>query len=214
MSQHPTVVAADHAASYVHGPAQSPSTRLNWLRAGVLGANDGIVSVAGIVIGVAGATVASDAILTAGVAGWAAGAVSMALGEYVSVSSQRDTERALLADERMQLARSPAASLAALTGLYVRRGLSRGTAETVAQELTERDALAAHAEIELRINPEELTKPLRRKIRPASGCSRPCSTSSGTEPPEAQAADVFRGALHAQRARLPQVVASSSASVH
>src|SRR3954466_14038608 len=98
------------------------SGRLNWLRAGVLGANDGIVSTAGLVIGVAGATLASGPIATAGVAGLVAGAVSMALGEYVSVSSQRDTERALLAKERAELAESPDQELDELTALYAAKG--------------------------------------------------------------------------------------------
>ncbi|TWD84573.1 VIT1/CCC1 family predicted Fe2+/Mn2+ transporter [Kribbella amoyensis] len=133
--------------------------RLNWLRAGVLGANDGIVSTAGLVVGVAGATTSATAILTAAVAGVTAGAVSMALGEYVSVSSQRDTERSLLAKERAELAASPTDELAELTAIYVSKGLRPQTAELVATELTERDALVAHAEAELGINPEELTNP-------------------------------------------------------
>lgn len=133
--------------------------RLNWLRAGVLGANDGIVSTAGLVVGVAGATTSTVAIVTAGVAGLTAGAVSMALGEYVSVSSQRDTERALLAKERAELAASPDGELAELASLYVDKGLRPETAKLVASELTERDALGAHAEAELGIRPDELTNP-------------------------------------------------------
>jgi vacuolar iron transporter family protein len=133
--------------------------RLNWLRAGVLGANDGIVSTAGLVVGVAGATTQRAPILTAGLAGLVAGAVSMALGEYVSVSSQRDTERALLAKERRELAEEPAEELAELAELYVAKGLSAPTARLVAEELTARDALAAHADIELGIDPDALTSP-------------------------------------------------------
>lgn len=133
--------------------------RLNWLRAGVLGANDGIVSTAGLVVGVAGATTSTSAILTAGVAGLSAGAVSMALGEYVSVSSQRDTERSLLAKERAELAAAPEDELAELTAIYVAKGLRPETAQLVAAELTERDPLAAHAEAELGISPDELTNP-------------------------------------------------------
>ncbi|HWD81568.1 MAG TPA: VIT family protein, partial [Kribbella sp.] len=133
--------------------------RLNWLRAGVLGANDGIVSTAGLVVGVAGATTSASAILTAGVAGLSAGAVSMALGEYVSVSSQRDTERSLLAKERAELAAAPEDELAELTAIYVAKGLRPETAQLVAAELTERDPLAAHAEAELGISPDELTNP-------------------------------------------------------
>jgi VIT1/CCC1 family predicted Fe2+/Mn2+ transporter len=117
--------------------------RLNWLRAGVLGANDGIVSVAGLVIGVAGATTARGPIFTAGLAGVVAGAVSMALGEYVSVSSQRDSETAQLAQERRELATTPDRELAELTAIYAAKGLSAGTAREVAVELTTHDALAA-----------------------------------------------------------------------
>jgi VIT1/CCC1 family predicted Fe2+/Mn2+ transporter len=133
--------------------------RLNWLRAGVLGANDGIVSTAGLVVGVAGATTSTSEILTAGVAGLVAGAVSMALGEYVSVSSQRDTERALLAKERAELAADPQAELDELTAIYASKGLSDATARQVAIELTRGDAFTAHAEAELGINPNELSNP-------------------------------------------------------
>jgi VIT1/CCC1 family predicted Fe2+/Mn2+ transporter len=111
------------------------SGRLNWLRAGVLGANDGIVSTAGLVIGVAGATTSSGVIATAGTAGLVAGAVSMALGEYVSVSSQRDSERALLEKERGELARFPEQEFEELVGLYRTKGLSATTARQVAREL-------------------------------------------------------------------------------
>ncbi|MFF0341689.1 VIT family protein [Kribbella sp. NPDC004875] len=133
--------------------------RLNWLRAGVLGANDGIVSTAGLVVGVAGATTSTAAILTAAVAGVTAGAVSMALGEYVSVSSQRDSERSLLAKERAELAASPNDELAELTAIYRGKGLRPETAALVAAELTEKDPLAAHAEAELGIDPDELSNP-------------------------------------------------------
>ncbi|WP_237567980.1 VIT1/CCC1 transporter family protein [Mycolicibacterium lacusdiani] len=137
----------------------SVNSKLNWLRAGVLGANDGIVSTAGIVVGVAAATVAREPILTAGIAGLAAGAVSMALGEYVSVSTQRDTERALLGLERRELRDDPQAELEELAELYENRGLSPDTAKDVARELTNHDALRAHAEVELGIDPDELTNP-------------------------------------------------------
>ncbi len=133
--------------------------RLNWLRAGVLGANDGIVSVAGIVIGVAGATSNVTAIATAGVAGLVAGAMSMAGGEYVSVSTQRDTERAVLAKERWELETMPDDELAELAGLYQEKGLTPELAAQVATQLTEHDALRAHAEAELGIDPDELTSP-------------------------------------------------------
>ena len=143
------------------------ASRLNRLRAGVLGANDGIVSVAGIVTGVAGATAARGPILTAGIAGLVAGAVSMALGEYVSVSSQRDTERALLQKERRELAETPAQELRELAALYRAKGLSEQTARTVAQELTNHDAFAAHAEVELGIDPNELTNPWQAALASA-----------------------------------------------
>ena len=134
--------------------------RLNWLRAGVLGGNDGIVSVAGVVIGVAAASPGNTAaIMTAGVAALVAGAFSMAGGEYVSVSTQRDTEKALIEREKQELKDQPAAELAELTGLYRRRGLSPKLARQVAEELTAHDALAAHAEVELGIDPKELTSP-------------------------------------------------------
>lgn len=135
------------------------STRLNWLRAGVLGANDGIISTAGLVVGVAGATTSRPAILAAGVAGLLAGALSMAAGEYVSVSSQRDSERAALDVERRELAEAPEAELEELTELLAARGLSRELAREAAVQLTARDALRAHARVELGINPDELANP-------------------------------------------------------
>ena len=137
----------------------SIGARLNWLRAGVLGANDGIVSTAGIVIGVAAATTNRGAILTAGVAGLAAGAMSMASGEYVSVSTQRDTEQALLAKERRELHEMPDEELAELTAIYEGKGLSAELAHEVARQLTHHDALGAHAEAELGIDPDALTNP-------------------------------------------------------
>lgn len=133
--------------------------RLNWLRAGVLGANDGIVSVAGLVVGVAGATTDRTAVLAAGVAGLVAGALSMAGGEYVSVSSQRDTERAMIALEKHELTTMPEAEERELAQIYESKGLSAELAERVARELTERDALQAHAEVELQIDPDNLTSP-------------------------------------------------------
>jgi len=133
--------------------------RLNWLRAGVLGANDGIVSTAGLVVGVAGATSHSGAILLAGLAGMVAGALSMAGGEYTSVSAQRDTERAALAKERHELETMPEEELAELEGLYRDRGLSAETARAVARELTDTDALAAHAEVELGIDAHQHVNP-------------------------------------------------------
>ena len=162
LSESPPDPVTDYAGSRSH--ADEPhggglATRLNWLRAGVLGANDGIVSTAGLVVGVAAATTARAPILTAGVAGLAAGAVAMALGEYVSVSSQRDTEKALLAKERAELTQDPDRELAELAGIYEAQGLSRETAELVARELTAQDAYAAHIRAELGIDPNELTNP-------------------------------------------------------
>ena len=133
--------------------------RLNWLRAGVLGANDGIVSVASLVVGVAGATTDNAALLTAGIAGLVGGAISMALGEYVSVSSQRDSERALIAKEKEELRTLPEQELAELTSLYRERGLSEETARKVAEELTAHDALSAHLEVELGIDQDDLVNP-------------------------------------------------------
>lgn len=135
------------------------ASKLNWLRAAVLGANDGIVSLAALLVGVAGATDAVGPVLVTGVAGLLAGALSMAVGEYVSVSSQRDTEKALLDKERYELEHFPEAELEELTMLYEKRGLSRASAEMVAKELTARDAFAAHVEAELGINAQELTNP-------------------------------------------------------
>jgi VIT1/CCC1 family predicted Fe2+/Mn2+ transporter len=139
--------------------ASNVSGRLNWLRAGVIGANDGIVSTASLVVGVAGATNDKTTILVAGVAGLFAGALSMAAGEYVSVSTQRDSEKALLAKERRELEEEPEEELAELTLLYMNKGLSESLAKQVATELTEHDALGAHAEAELGIDPDELTSP-------------------------------------------------------
>ena len=131
--------------------------RLNWLRAGVLGANDGIVSVAGIVMGVAGATSQRSPVFVAGVAGLVAGALSMAAGEYVSVNAQRDSEQAMLAMEATELEQMPQTELRELVKMYEGKGLSHETAKKVAQELTEHDALAAHADIEFGIDPNQLT---------------------------------------------------------
>lgn len=143
------------------------SQRLNWLRAGVLGANDGIVSVAAVVVGVAGATPSIPAILTAGLAALVGGAVSMALGEYVSVSSQRDSEHALIAKERKELAEMPDEELAELAGLYEAQGLKPETARQVALELTEHDALRAHLSAELGIDMDDVVSPWHAAIASA-----------------------------------------------
>lgn len=142
--------------------------RLNWLRAGVLGANDGIVSVAAIVVGVAGATTATGPILTAGLAGLVGGAISMALGEYVSVSSQSDSERALIAKERQELRDMPDEELDELAGLYQARGLSAQTARQVAVELTAHDALAAHLSAELNIDQDDVVSPWHAAVASAA----------------------------------------------
>lgn len=135
------------------------ASRLNWLRAGVLGANDGIVSTAGLVVGVAGATAERSTVLLAGLAGLVAGALSMAGGEYVSVSAQSDTERAALDLERWELEHLPEQELEELIRIYEGKGLPRDLAAAVARCLTEHDALAAHAEAELGIDPDERTNP-------------------------------------------------------
>ncbi len=133
--------------------------RLNWLRAGVLGANDGIISVAGVLVGVAGATSDRTQIMTAGVAAVVAGALSMAGGEYVSVSTQRDTERAAIAKESAELETMPERELAELTAYYENRGISHDVAASFAKELTAIDPLRAHTEMEFNLTPGELTSP-------------------------------------------------------
>ncbi|HVA96734.1 MAG TPA: VIT family protein [Candidatus Acidoferrales bacterium] len=143
-----------------HEPHQSKTTsKLNWLRASVLGANDGIVSIAGLVVGVAGATSNPHIILTAGLAGIIAGAISMAAGEYVSVSSSRDTEKAMLKKEKYELEHYPEEELEELAHIYEHKGLSPKTARTVAEELTAKDPYAAHIDAELNIDPNDLTNP-------------------------------------------------------
>ena len=141
---------------------------LNWLRAAVLGANDGVVSVASIVVGVAGASDSTGFIVTAGVAGLVAGALSMAVGEYVSVSTQRDTEKALLEKERQELAEMPEQEFAELASLYEAKGLSKETAHRVATELTAHDAFAAHVDVELKIDPNDLTNPWHAALASAA----------------------------------------------
>jgi vacuolar iron transporter family protein len=134
-------------------------TRLNWLRAAVLGANDGIVSTAGVVMGVAGATDDSGAIVIAGIAALTAGALSMGAGEYVSVSTQRDSEKSILDLEAAELRQMPRTEERELAKMYVEKGLAPETAKQVARELTEHDALRAHADIEFGIDPDRLTNP-------------------------------------------------------
>lgn len=133
--------------------------RLNWLRAGVLGANDGIVSTAGIVMGVAGATVESGPILIAGVAALVAGSISMAGGEYASVSAQRDSEIAALAKERKELKENPEGEMLELVEYYRNRGISHSLSTQIAQELSAKDPVRAHAEAELGISSDEHVSP-------------------------------------------------------
>ena len=156
MSSDPAVEVGPHADE-PHDAGLN--NRLNWLRASVLGATDGIVSTAGIVIGAVGATNQRSAIVIAGVAGLAAGAMSMGAGEYVSVSTQRDSELALLAKERRELRDEPEEELAELAGIYRDKGLGEELALEVAKALTARDALGAHAEAELGIDPDDISSP-------------------------------------------------------
>jgi len=147
------------------------SDRIGWLRAAVLGANDGIVSTASLVLGVAAAQPNTTGVLLAGGAGLVAGAMSMAAGEYVSVHTQADTEAADLAREREELATDAAAEERELTGIYVQRGLDRELARQVARQLTEHDALAAHARDELGISAVSAANPLQAALASAASFS-------------------------------------------
>ena len=142
--------------------------RIGWLRAAVLGANDGIVSTASLVLGVAAAGADSQGILVAGVAGLVAGAMSMAAGEYVSVSSQADTERADLSRESKELAADPQHEHAELTAIYVKRGLDEALASSVATQLMQHDALAAHARDELGISDSLSARPVQAALASAA----------------------------------------------
>jgi VIT1/CCC1 family predicted Fe2+/Mn2+ transporter len=138
--------------------------RIGWLRAAVLGANDGLVSTASLVVGVAAAGSARPEVLIAGLAGLVAGAMSMAAGEYVSVSSQTDAEQADIEREIRELRETPEAELEELTGIYVARGLDRDLAEKVAIQLTERDALGSHARDELGISETVTARPIQAAL--------------------------------------------------
>ena len=140
---------------------------VGWLRAGVLGANDGLISTASLIMGVAAAQLPTPTVLITGLAGLVGGALSMAAGEYVSVSSQADTEKADLARERRELAETPRAEHRELTDIYVGRGLTRDLAEQVATQLTAHDALAAHARDELGITAETRARPLQAAVASA-----------------------------------------------
>lgn len=147
------------------------SERSGWLRAAVLGANDGLISTSSLVIGVAAAQAAREPVLIAGVAGLIAGALSMAAGEYVSVSSQADVERADLEQERRELEAHPELERAELTSIYVRRGLSPELAAQVAEQLSAHDALAAHARDEIGISGTTQARPIQAALASAAAFS-------------------------------------------
>ena len=149
-------------------PERHRSDRIGWLRAAVLGANDGIVSTASLIVGVAAAATSRANVLVAGVAGLVAGAMSMAAGEYVSVSSQADTENADLARERSELATDPASELNELQGIYVDRGLEPALARQVAEQLMSHDALGAHARDELGISAVHAARPVQAAFASAA----------------------------------------------
>jgi VIT1/CCC1 family predicted Fe2+/Mn2+ transporter len=142
--------------------------RIGWLRAAVLGANDGLISTASLIVGVAAASPSRNEVLVAGVAGLVAGAMSMAAGEYVSVSSQADTEKADLARERRELAEQPEAELSELTQIYVGRGVAPDLARQVAQQMMARDAFAAHARDELGLAPHVIARPVQAALTSAA----------------------------------------------
>lgn len=150
---------SDHSSDFFEPHATGVNSKLNWLRAGVLGANDGIVSVAGLLMGVAAAGAGSKELMTAGMAAVASGAVSMALGEYVSVSAQRDTEKQLVEKEKWELEQFPEHEHQELVGILQEKGMSPETAEKAATEMEAHDALAAHLDMELGMDAEELTNP-------------------------------------------------------
>lgn len=151
-----------------HLPERHKTEHIGWLRAAVLGANDGIVSTASLILGVAAANGGKEAVLVAGVAGLVAGAMSMAAGEYVSVHSQSDTEKADLAKETHELATDPEGELKELTAIYVHRGLSPDLAKQVAQQLTAHDALGAHARDELGITLHFSARPVQAALSSAA----------------------------------------------
>ena len=154
--------------------------RIGWLRAAVMGANDGVVSTASLIVGVAASDAQHSAVLLAGIAGLVAGAMSMAAGEYVSVSSQADTERADLERERTELATQPAAELEELTGIYVSRGLEPALARQVAERLTAHDALGTHLRDELGLSEFTAARPVQAALASAAtfavGAALPLAT--------------------------------------
>ncbi len=184
--------------------------RIGWLRAAVLGANDGIVSTASLVAGVAAAGASHASLVVTGVAGLVAGAMSMAAGEYVSVHSQADTEQADLSREQAELEKDPAAELRELTGIYVARGLEQGLALQVAQQLTAHDPLAAHARDELGISASFTAKPVQAALASAAsfavGAALPLAVTALAPAPRLMAwvvgtALLFLAALGAVAAR-------------
>jgi vacuolar iron transporter family protein len=142
-------------------------SRIGWLRAAILGANDGLLSTASLIVGVAAASTSATGILIAGIAGLVAGSVSMAAGEYVSVSSQHDTEQADLAREKAELKSEPEAELEELANIYVGRGVSNDVAHVVAKQLMAKDALGAHAQDELGITKELSARPIQAALTSA-----------------------------------------------
>lgn len=182
---------------HTHKPETHRTDRVGWLRAAVLGANDGIVSTASLVIGVAAAHASQSQILIAGVAGMVGGAFSMAAGEYVSVSSQADAEHADLRIEKRELEQYPQQELKELAGIYSRRGLDADLAMQVAEQLTAHDALSAHARDELGITPELRARPLQ------AACSSATAFAVGAALPLATV--LIAPDAH----RLPVVMASS-----
>jgi VIT1/CCC1 family predicted Fe2+/Mn2+ transporter len=185
-------------------------SRIGWLRAAVLGANDGIVSTASLILGVAAATGQRGEILIAGIAGLVAGAMSMAAGEYVSVSSQSDTERADLAREGAELAADPGAEHEELARIYTARGLDARTASAVASQLMARDALGAHARDELGLNETSAARPIQAALTSAAtftaGAAMPLLTALAAPahlvaPLVAGASMIFLSALGALGAR-------------
>ena len=151
-----------------HHPERHRTDRIGWLRAAVLGANDGIVSTAGLVVGVAAASASHGSILLTGIAGLVAGAMSMAAGEYVSVHSQADTEAADLWRERAELASDPVAEQRELAAIYVSRGLAPGLAQQVAEQLMKHDAIGAHARDELGISESLSARPIQAALASAA----------------------------------------------
>jgi VIT1/CCC1 family predicted Fe2+/Mn2+ transporter len=166
------------------------TARVGWLRAAVLGANDGLISTSSLVVGVAASGAGGGVVLIAGIAGLVAGAMSMAAGEYVSVSSQADTESADLARERRELATDPEAEHAELSGIYVARGLTPELAAEVATQLTAKDALAAHARDELGLTEAMAARPLQAAFASAGsfalGALLPVLIAALTSPPLVQ----------------------------